>query len=265
MLRRSGMILVVGLPLLLGAGRQPAPRPVVDARTGYLLGATQGGRWIAAEQAAGRIRAGERYRVYGGQRLAGQSTGTRPRSIGEPCEKTFRVSLSPAREGAEVAVGGGGSAVPRPVTRLDPSSAVYRSAVREILQRNGIRNPVVRITRIVRADLEGDRRDEVIVAASYAASATDVASSKAGDYSVLFVRRVVAGQVRTIMLEEEYHPRAATFNAPNTFSLRGVYDLDGDGRYEVVGHSSYYEGAATTVYRVGQSGKEELLVAGCGV
>lgn len=264
MVRRRGMILMIGLPLLLGA-RQTPLRPVVETRSGYLLGAVQGGRWIAGEQAAGRIRAGERYRVYGGQRLVGHSTATRPASIGVPCEDTYLVDLSPEREEADVAIGGDGNAVPRPVTRLDPSAAVYRNAVREILKGKGIRNPVVRITRIVRADLEGDGRDEVIVAASHEVSDEDPTSSKAGDYSMLFVRRVVDGQVRTIMLEEEYHPRAATFNAPNTFTLRGVYDLDGDGRYEVMGDARYYEGAATIVYRVGQSGKEELLVAGCGV
>ncbi|HEX2202924.1 MAG TPA: hypothetical protein VHG91_06490 [Longimicrobium sp.] len=258
------MALLIGLPLLLGAG-QPRLVPVVDARTGYLLGATQGGRWIAAERAAGRIRAGERYRVYAGERMAGASTGTKPKSIEEPCADTYLVDLSPAREGADVAVGGAWNAVPRPVTRLDPAGPVYRAAVRDILQRNGIRNPVVRITRVVRVDLEGDGRDEVIVAASHAADDDDPTSSKAGDYSVLFVRKVVRGQVRTLMLGEQYHPRAATFNAPSTFSLQGVYDLDGDGRLEVLAHSAYYEGASTAVLRVRDDGNDELVSAGCGV
>jgi hypothetical protein len=267
---RTWMIvgLLAAAPVLVGAaGRaDPQPRlaPVVDARSGYLLGGMADGRWIDGEAMGRRLRGAARYRVYGGGRLLGQATGSRPAVMEEICPETYRVELSPERAGAEVAVGGAWNAAPRPVARLDPRAAVYREAVRAIVARHGIARPEVRITGLLRADLDGDGRDEVIVSATRGRLDAGI-HVDAGDYSVLFVRTVVNEQVRTVMLAEEYHPRESNEQIINEHTVAAVLDVDGDGTMEIVARGRYYEGDWGTVFRVRGTEKTELSSAGCGV
>ena len=267
MIRRA--LLIAAAPVLLGAvwRTDPQPRlaPVVDARSGYLLGGMAGGRWIDGETMGRRLRGGERYRVYGGGRLVGEATGRRPAATeAEICPETYRVRLSPERAGGEVAVGGAWNAVPRPVARLDPRAAVYREAVRAIVARHGIARPEVRITGLLRTDLDGDGRDEVIVSALRGRTDTGI-HVEAGDYSLLFVRTVVNERVRTVMLAEEYHPRESNEQIINEHTVAAVLDVDGDGTMEVVARGRYYEGDWGTVFRVRGTEKTELSSAGCGV
>jgi hypothetical protein len=94
--------------------------------------------------------------------------------------------------------------------------------------------------------------------------------SPAGSYSMVILRRVVAGKVETQLVEGEFYPKAyvshdASFNAPNVYKVIGVLDLDGDGKMEIVVRSDYYEGGATTIYRCNPKKIEELLSVACGV
>jgi hypothetical protein len=265
---------IVGLAVLAaalglaGAARledgQRRVHPVVDVSSGYLLGGTVNGAWRDGKALAPLLRGGERYRVYGAGGALGASPGTRPRVIDEICSETFLVRVRPARDTAGIAVGGEWNALPRPVARLDPAGAVYREAVREIVARNGIRNPQVRITRLLRADLDGDGRDEVIGSATRGRSDVGI-RVEAGDYSLVFVRTVVGGAVRTLALAEEYYPAASNEKILNTHTIAAVLDLDGDGTMEVVTRGDYYEGDWGTIHRVRGGRKEELASAGCGV
>jgi hypothetical protein len=44
-----------------------------------------------------------------------------------------------------------------------------------------------------------------------------------------------------------------------------VLDLDGDGKMEIVLHSQYYEGGATTVWQLGAKEAKRVLEIACGV
>jgi hypothetical protein len=238
--------------------------PVLDAKSGYLLGAPVNGVWRDGEHVVRLVRGGRRYRVFGPAGLLGVSTGSRPEGAGDPCPESFAVNLAPARDDAEVAVDGAWNVSPRPVTRLSTAAAAgYAGAVRQILVQHGIRTPQVHVTGALRADLDGDGTDEVVVTA-YRTSGNETSTVGAGDYSLAFVRRLVAGSVRTIMLEQEYHPRAHDETTPNEYAIAGAWDLDGDGKLEVVIRASYYEGGWTTLYSVGGSAARTLASVGCG-
>jgi hypothetical protein len=79
--------------------------------------------------------------------------------------------------------------------------------------------------------------------------------------------------VKTQLVEGEFHPKAypgkgsgpdASFDAPNAYKVVGTFDLDGDGKLEIVIHSDYYEGGATTIYRCDPKKTEALLSVACG-
>jgi hypothetical protein len=265
--RRAGVALVPAALVALAAwtGQPPRVTAVVDLRGGYLVGGTAGGRWMSGDSLQGRVRTGERYRVIRGGRVVRTATGQRPRPMDDDvCSETYTIPIAQKAEEDELAVNGAWNLFPRPVARLDPSSAVYREAVRAMLVRGRIRAPQVRITGLWRADLDGDGRDEVIVSATRGRADRGI-NVDAGDYSLVFVRKVVNGAVRTLPLVEEYHTRTSSEDMLTEHTVGGVLDLDGDGTMEIVVRSNYYEGGSTGIYRVRGAEAREVAATGCGV
>ncbi|HEU4562119.1 MAG TPA: hypothetical protein VFS20_30100 [Longimicrobium sp.] len=248
-----------------GVGAQPAIHPVLDARSGYLLGARVNGAWRGGPEIAPRVRAGRRYRVFGPAGELGVATGGRAESDAEgQCEDLHTVQLAPRPEAGEIAIDAPWAVIPRRVARLSAAAAAgYNGAVREIVARHGIRNPEARVTGALRVDLDGDGTEEVIVSA-HRETAGGGMQVGAGDYAVLFVRKLVNGSVRTIILAEEYHPRAKGGTTPYEYSIAGVYDLDGDGVSEIMIRGRYYHGGSIEVYGLRGTTKQRLLGEGCG-
>jgi len=89
----------------------------------------------------------------------------------------------------------------------------------------------------------------------------------------VLLRRVVSGKVETQLVAGEFHPKAyagkgsdddASFDAPNAYRIIGTFDLDGDGKMEIVIGSNYYEGEEITIYRCDPKKVETLLSVSCG-
>ncbi|HET7463549.1 MAG TPA: hypothetical protein VFJ82_20010 [Longimicrobium sp.] len=261
---RSTLLSIALAAALPAAAAAQTIHPVLDVQGKWVLGAPVNGVWRDGQAIARQVRAGRRYRVFGPASELGVSTGSRAESLDVPCPETFGVELSPERAGGEIAIDAAWNVVPRRVIRLSQAAADgYRDAVRQILLRHGIRDPDPRVTGAVRVDLDGDGTEEVIVSA-HRQTADGTFHVGAGDYGIVFVRRLVAGTVRTLMVEEEYHPRAAGETTPNQFTIAGVYDLDGDGAMELVTRGRYYEGEWSTVYRLRGTTVRKLVSAGCG-
>ena len=157
----------------------------------------------------------------------------------------------------------------------DPTQKAYVDTVRDFLETKEIKQPKVKIDNILRVDLDGDGEEEVLISATnYLDKSGRVPMrSPAGSYSMVLVRRVIAGKVETQLVEGEFHPKAypgkgsdpdASFDAPNAYKVVGTFDLDGDGKLEIVIHSRYYEGGATTIYRCDPKKTEALLSVACG-
>lgn len=239
--------------------------PIVEAETGYLVGSSGGGKWTKAEVAEHSVKGGEKYQLYSLTKRLGIATGGKPESAGEPCEQTRVVSLKPKREGGVLAIAGEWNALPRVSKSQDTTQREYVTAVREFLSAKGIRNPKVKITQILRIDLEGDGEDEVLISGSNYNMTDDIPSSaSAGSYSFVMLRRVVAGKVHTQLVTGDFYPKAKTFNAPAQYSIAAVLDTDGDGKMEVIVRGDYYEGGWITVFRCTPAKVEEVLEVGCG-
>lgn len=239
--------------------------PIVDTQRGYLLGASNDDAWIEAN-VVGDLVGKTSYQLLS-QTGAERANGAAPRPIeGPPCEETRLIDFgSPVDAEQPIALAGDWNPLPRPVTEVPTDTATLQAPVATALQVLGLKDPNVRITRALRADLDDDGNQETVLGATYWASGVDYPqpSAKTGDYSVLLVlpeganaASVIAATAITADIE---------FGAPTEFRLLGLWDLNGDGTLEIAATGDYYEGASTSVYTLNGTAAKEVLIAGCGV
>ena len=248
--------------------------PIVEVQSGYLFGAISDGKWIKADETAKLIGDETTYRVYGLTQAIGEAKAGKPKPEDVPCEETLAVSLSPKPEKGVIAIAASWDAVPRKPQVIDPTQKTYVDAVREFLRTKRIDQPKVKIDNIVCVDLDGDGEEEVLISATNYFSKDDSVPirSPAAGYSMVLLRRVVAGKVESQLIAGEFYPKAypkarqeeGRFDAPNAYKVIATLDIDGDGKMEVVIHSQYYEGEETTIYRCDGKKSEALLSVSCG-
>jgi len=252
-------------------------RPIVEVETGYFFGASEKGNWVKADKAAKSVGKKTTYQVYGLTKQVGQITAGKPKSVEEPCPDTLTVSLSSKPKDGVIGLAATWNALPRKPIIADTTQSVYADAVRDFLKSHGINDPKVRITRILRVDLEGDGEAEVLISATNyftgdksnvhpAApfSEAPIHAPQGGSYSIVILRRVIEGNVQTKLVAGEVYAKPDESVAPNVYNLAAVLDLNGDGKLEVIVHSFYYEGGQTTIYRCEPDKIESGLSVECG-
>jgi hypothetical protein len=272
------MLVLLAFPIPGNAGPQAAPAfcPVVAAYkagggdlTGYLLGGWSKDGWLHDKTAARLLRGGETYRFFSLTGELGAALGSPPHPFaeeGDPCHETLAVSFaaSPVNAGGLVAVGGSFKALPRAPRLLSTGQQVYKDAAAAILRQKGITRPNVRLTQVIRVDLEGDGSEEVLVSATHYAQGLSSRASP-GDYSLVILRRVVKGKVVTSLIEGDFFAKRLEFGAPGEHRVGAVLDLNGDGVMEIVLFGRYYEGDWVTAYRLEGDKIIKIFSAGCGV
>lgn len=239
--------------------------PIVEVETGYFFGGSTNAKWIKAEQAAKSMKGRTSFRVFGLTQV-GKATGDKPKSVEEVCPDTLTVSLSSKPKEGVIALNASWNALPRKPRIADTTQQVYIDAVREFLEGRRISDPRVKITRILRVDLDGDGEDEVLITATnYFTKDNDVPmeAPARGSYSIVLLRRVVAGKVQTEFVAGELYLKDES-STPNVYEIPAVLDLNGDGKLEVIVHSHYYEGAETTIYDCSGGKCKAVLSVACG-
>jgi hypothetical protein len=251
--------------------------PIIEIETGYFFGASKHGKWIKAERAAKSMHGKTTYQVYSLTKQIGNITATKPEFIEEPCPETLTVSPTPKVKDGVIGLAASWNALPRKPVIADVTQTVYVEAVRDFLQSRGIADPKVKITRILRVDLDGDGKEEVLISATnyFTDDKSDrsaapfpeapIESPQRGSYSIVILRRLVAGKVQTQLVAGELYPKPDESVAPNVYQVAAVLDLNGDGKLEVIVRSFYYEGGQTTIYRCEPNTIEEVLSVECGV
>lgn len=256
--------------LLLSATAMAADlHPIVEADTGYLFGGSANGKWVKAKEAAKSMKGSTSFRVFGLTGELGKATGGKPKpDKAEACADMLTVKFSPEpKEGGMIALSAPWNALPRKPQIAEPTQPVYVDAVADFLKANGNSDPKVKITRILRVDLDGDGEEEVLInATNYFTEDGDVPLDAAapGSYSIVLLRRVVAGKVQTELIAGEFYVKDES-SASNLYEIPGVFDLNGDGKLDVIVHSHYYEGSATTIYDCSSGKCKDVLSVECGL
>jgi len=230
-----------------------------------LLGWWDGG-WQSGDDLP--VSGGEQYQVVRLDEPISSATGSEARPSCEPLD-LVSIEFEPAipggfREIDALAVQTDGAVRPHPVEMLS-SSPAYEDATSELLEVRVPGVPVVNITQVIRTDLEGDGVDEVIIAASTIPD--DLISSQVGDYSIVFLRKVIDVEVETAILGLSIVDDLDNlFQDLVIFDVSAVADLNGDGKMEIVLNGTVWEGAFLQAWEYVDDdlGPVEVLSCGCG-
>ena len=231
-----------------------------------------GREWVRAEGRIAEIpaRGGDTYSLVTLTGNARTATGSAPAEGCETVPGSARIEVpglvrSTGLEPPPIAVSRISNPRPRSVEILDPRSAVYREAATALLKERGLEDPDGDVVQVVKVDLEGDGRDEVLVVAERIADGRGL-FAQVGDYSIVFLRRVVDDQPTTAVVSESI-PKPRPDETPFITSHRvaAIADLNGDGRMEVALSELYYEGAGVSFQELKPDGSvTEVLRSGCG-
>lgn len=260
--------LITILALLLGqaAVARAEFHPVVEVMSGSLLGASEGQKWLNSEQAGKKFKPGTTFRLFTLDKEIGAMKAIKAEPEVEICSDVWIATFTERPSIGTIGLAAPWNALPRPVRSMDTTQPVYRKAIAEFLAGRGMRDPRINVTQIIRADLDGDGEEEVLISATNYQGDEESAptESRAGDYSFVLLRQVRAAKVETKLIDGEFHKKDKTFNAPNVHRVEAILDLDGDGKMELVLSGNYYEGGTTTIYRYTPAAVKKLVDVSCG-
>ena len=259
------------------AGASPAAdlHPIVEVESGYLFGAISDGKWIKADETAKLIGDETTYRVYGLTQTVGDAKGDKPKPEDVPCEETLAVALSPQPENGVIAIAAPWNALPRKPKVTESNAKNLCGCSARIFENKGIDQPKVKIENIFASIRTAMAKQEVLISATnyFRKDSRVPMRSLAASYSMVLLRRVVAGKVETQLIVGEFYPKAypkaaqeeGRFDAPNAYKS----DRDaGFGWRRQNGNRDrardYYEGEETTIYRCDPKKTEALLSVSCG-
>lgn len=243
--------------------------PLVVASFGA-LGWWDGGAWVQVDGSTTLpVAGGETYAVASLD-VTGVTTGGPPTILCEPVENPGVVLADeilgswPGPVG--VAVSAGWDLVPHTV-EAQTDDGTYAGFAAELLAARGldVADPV--ITQLLRVDLEGDGNDEALVVARDLADPAGLLA-RPGDYSLVFLRKIVDTEVQTAILAESVVDEVAEGETPfvEAHAVGAVADLSGDGVMEIVVSSAYYEGLGVGVWEWAGAdfGPVYRIGSGCG-
>jgi hypothetical protein len=238
---------------------QGQPRLVIDARNGYLMGASNGKVWLEEAKAMPLVKDGEACRLY---QLTGQlGTCVIGKAAMEeyPCDELVKTAVTPLPEVEEgiddniVAVNGTWNAQPRLPKIQSTDQQEYRDVVSNFVKRLGVTKPEVTIHQLLRVDLDGDGTEEVLISANSRKEPSMFMSR--GDFKVVLMRKVVRGQAQTIPITSEVETKnhrdpIMTGKWHQKETVIALLDINGDGVMEVITTFASFRDNGKSVYEV---------------
>ena len=275
----------------LAALAQSGPKAVLlrlEPASTTIVGALEGRAWVAADALSASsqafIKAGTNATLLGptgafGRAKAGGAIERYPET--DPCDwvrttglsTTVRVPAYPA-----YAIAAAWNPVPRPIQALPTGNATYRQVIADELKARKVNAEAI-LAQALKVDLDGDRTDEVILVAQrpkLAFGAERMLESQyetaVNDYSLVLVRELVAGKLKTFTLGERVVRKRFTGDGSEpglptvlTQYVSAIADVDGDGRMEIFLDDYVHEGLGVDVLAWTGTGFKSVISWGCGV
>lgn len=239
---------------------------IIELSQKCLIGGVQNGKWIKADEIGAKLTGTQKFNLYNLDGSTSEITTTR---IGkgdenDPCSDFWSVETSSNMNRGIAIVSPTRNVMPRVPKAISLNDATYTKIVSAILISKGIKRPQVKITQAYKIDLEGDGKDEVVIAANRYANGI-LPSASAGDYSFLLVRKIINGKVQNIFIGKEFYPKAKEGAVPSDNHISAIADLNGDGVMEIVTYGGYYEGSSSVIFEIKGNKATGVLDCSCGV
>lgn len=150
----------------------------------------------------------------------------------------------------------------REAAELSGDIQLYQQAVLDWLTAEGVDDPQLGTLQIFRVDIEGDGSDEVFISATRLDESQH--TTKAGDYSIVLMRKIIGNDVVTkLVIGDVYSSKEPEITFPRTYSLTNFIDLNQDQALEVVVDIQKWEGFGAIIFQIdGQNVIQKLMVVG---
>lgn len=169
----------------------------------------------------------------------------------------------PAHQSNSVMWSGPKPKYPRSIRTANPEQTDYNVLVKDFVRSQLKKEPdfKIEITTIIRCDLDGDGKEEVLIQAGHQGISDQYSFEprKTGNLSCTLLRHIKNGKAVTEPIFFFYSPTGADQEPIQITHLKSIADLTGDGNYEVVISADYYEGQSAHIFNL-VKGQFKLLV-----
>ena len=233
-----------------------------DSEFFLLLGGVSRDAWLAPDESVARFSSEVTYSLNTMTQESKYFLWGKAPEFSQTC-KVYTVGTDAGLDEAGfVAVVDGWAVTKRDVGELSADDEFYQQAVLDWLKAEGVDEPQLGTLQIFRVDIEGDGSDEIFVSATHLDDSQH--TTKAGDYSIVLMRKVVGNEVVTqLILGDVYDSKEPEITYPRTYSLVNFIDLNQDGVLEVVVSFLKWEGFGASVYQIDGQDMKQVLNAGC--
>jgi len=244
-----------------------------DGTCARLFGGCINGKWVRPEIIVPKIKGRLTYRLYTATRYLGEAVG-KDASLGEDNEVVQIPGVTMGRlpkdavhvDGPIIGICGTWNAQPRKPREQKTDQPVYRQVVHDYLTRKGLATAPIYISHIQRVDLDGNGTDEVLIYASSMKDIDSLPEKEAGYYSVVLLRKIINGKVKTIPVAEGFveHPGKDLLEFTR-YTQAALLDVNGDGELEVaIGYqlSGSIYGEGITIFQITGDTVKDVLSEG---
>ncbi|MEW6286971.1 MAG: hypothetical protein AB1509_12175 [Chloroflexota bacterium] len=220
-----------------------------DAVSFLLLGGVSREGWYAPDMSVARFSGEAAYGLHNMEYVDKYFLWGGSPEFSPTC-KTYSVRTDAGLDEAGfVATLDGWAVTKREVTELSADGEFYQDTVIDWLEAEGVSSPRIGILQIFRVDIEGDGADEVFISATRLDESQH--TTKAGDYSVVLMRKISDGDVVTkFVIGDIYRSEELELTFPRTYSLANFIDLNQDGVLDVIVEIRGWEKFGAVVFRI---------------
>jgi len=233
-----------------------------DSTFFLLLGGVSKDAWLAPDESVARFSGEVTYSLHSMTQEAKYFLWGETPEFSPTCKIYIIGTEAVLDEGGFVGVVDGWAITKRNADELSADGDVYQQAVLDWLKAQGVDSPEIGDLHIFRVDIEGDGSDEIFISATHLDESQH--TTKAGDYSVVLMRKVAGNDVVTTrVIGDVYDSPELEITYPRTYSLANFIDLNQDGVLEVVVSFLKWEGFGASVFQVDRQDVTQALNSGC--
>lgn len=216
-----------------------------------LLGGVSTNEWLAPDASVTRYGGEATYSLHTLTQISKYFIWGKVPQFSSTCGNYF-INTDPGLEEPNLlGVLDGWNVTKREVVELSEDGHLYQQAVVDWLTAMGVAALQPGTLQAFRVDIEGDGVDEVFISATHLDDPQH--TPKAGDYSIVLMRKVIGNDAVTkFVAGDHYNVQQPEITNPRTFTLANFIDLNQDGVLEVVVdiHRWRWEGFGALVFQV---------------